>query len=400
MARKKTPAELTIDIARRMADIPREEWNALIGPDTIPFLEWEWLASLEGSGSISPETGWYPLHLTLRDGGRLVGAAPLYLRTHSMGDFVFDGMWAEAAAAMKRPYYPKLVGVVPVTPAAGYRFLAAPDAGPGVVTAYLLAAAEGLCRTNKISGLHLLFADPAWAALLPPEDYLGWKHHHYLWENSGFSNFDDYLAGFTKNQRKNIRKEYARPGKQDVDVRIIPARDASEDSFRRMFELYSITNDKFIPWDARYVNEDFFLLLGKNYRDRIYFVEARHGTGGPAALEDAAPEDLIALAFLVRKGDRLWGRYWGAYEDVRDLHFTACYYLPIDWAIREGIKTFDPGAGSPHKIRRGFRAVENRSYHRFFDHALERLFRDNIDEVNRYETAAMDELNAGLPLKR
>jgi hypothetical protein len=377
-----------------MAEIPREEWNSLVGGKDLPFLEWDWLAALENSGSIAPETGWYPLHLTLRDGGRLVGAAPLYLRTGSMGDFVFDGMWAEAAAAMKRPYYPKLVGVVPATPAIGYRFLSSPDADPREITASLLSAAEGLCRANKISGLHLLFADPEWAAaLLPPGDYLGWKHHHYRWENADFTDFDDYLSGFTKNQRKNIRKEYGRPGEQGVEVRIIPARDAPEESFRRMFELYSITNDKFIPWDARYVNEDFFRRLGEGFRDRLYFVEARRRAGG-------GPEgELLAMAFLVRKGDRLWGRYWGAYEDVRDLHFAACYYAPIDWAIREGIKTFDPGAGSPHKIRRGFRAVENRSYHRFFDPALDRLFRDNIDEVNRYETAMLEELNADLPLK-
>jgi len=156
-----------------------------------------------------------------------------------------------------------------------------------------------------------------------------------------------------------------------------------------MFELFSITNDKFIPWDARWVTEEFFLLLEKKCRKITAFVEARRELTG----------EIIALAFLVRKGDRLWGRYWGAYEEVRDLHFAVCYYAPMDYCIQHHIRYFDPGAGSSHKIRRGFKAMKNRSWHKFFDPTLDRLFRYNIKAVNRQETARRNDLNAELPFK-
>ncbi len=381
---------LALEIHRSVLDIAPAEWNALAGPEVIPFLEWEWLAALEKSGSAAPETGWHPLHLILRDGAKLVGAAPLYLKTHSLGEFVFDQFWAEAARSMKKPYFPKLVGVVPATPAEGYRFLIAEGNDEALVTDILLAAAEDICVKNGIPGFHILFADPSWAASLAGAGFVPWKHHHYLWENRSYVNFDDYLARFTKNQRKNIRKEKNRSEEQGIEVRIVAGNEVPEDHFRRMFDLYSRTNDKFVPWDARYVNEEFFSIVGKTFGRRIHFSEAR---------ERAGADGPLALAFLVRKGDRVWGRYWGSYEDVRDLHFTACYYAPMEWCISEGIRFFDPGAGSPHKIRRGFRAVADYSYHRLFDPVLDRLFRENIGMVNEYEQGQMDELNAELPLK-
>jgi predicted N-acyltransferase len=252
----------------------------------------------------------------------------------------------------------------------------------------ILDAAETLCRKNKIAGIHILFPDPEWAEGLSSSDFVAWKHHHYEWDNPGFGGFQDYLAGFSKNQRKNIRRERMRPGEQDVEVRIIPGPRAKPEHFARMFDLYTITNDKFAPYDARYVNEKFFSLLEKNYRDRLLFVEAARGG------------EVLAQALLVEKNSGLWGRYWGAYEDVRDLHFEACYYAPIEHAIRQKISLFDPGAGSPHKIRRGFLAKPDFSYHRLFDPALDGLFRTNIDMVNRYEDETIEELNGESPLKR
>jgi predicted N-acyltransferase len=384
----------TLKIYTSISRIAREDWNSLTTGETIPFLDWEWLAALEESGSAAPETDWSPLHFTLWDGGRLVAAAPFYLRTSSRGEYVYDYFWAEAAASLNRPWYPKLVGVVPATPAEGYRFLCAPGGDEETFTRLILSAAEEICRRNAVAGLHILFADSAWGAGLAGYGYTAWEHSRFLWENEGYAVFDDYLARFDKNQRKNIRKEYRHPGEEGVGLRVIPGGEAREEHFRRMFELFSLTNDKFVPWDARFVNEEFFSRLEKDFRKNIAFVEARReGPGGDAG-------EILALAFLVRKGGSLWGRYWGAYEEVKDLHFAACYYAPIDWAIGEGIRFFDPGAGSPHKVRRGFRLVSGRSYHKFFDPALERLFKTNIAAVNDYERQLIAELNAQLPFKR
>jgi predicted N-acyltransferase len=291
---------------------------------------------------------------------------------------------------MGRPWYPKLVGTIPATPAEGYRFLFAPGEEEAALNGILLDAVEGLCRKAGIRGIHFLFADPAWAALpgsLDGRSYSMWKHSRFAWENS-FRRFEDYLAQFTKNQRKNIRREYGRHREQGVTLRMVEGQEAGRGCFDRIFEFYSRTNDKFIPWDARWVNADFFRLIEQSFRRRIVFSGAFF----------SATEETAALAMLFRKGDRIWGRYWGSAEDLKDLHFSVCYYAPIDYCIREGIRLFDPGAGSPHKIRRGFRAVFDRSYHAFFDPALEALVKTNIDAVNRYEEETIAELNAALPL--
>ena len=379
-----------LKIHRSITTISSEDWNKLITPDTVPFLEWEWLSALEESGSVSAETGWNPLHLCLWDGKRLAAAAPLYLRTSSGGEYIFDYFWAEAAESIGRSWYPKIVGAPAATPAEGYRFLAAPGTDLDAASAALLDAAETLCRRNRIPSLNLLWVDPVWAGSLGRRGYISWEHFHYLWENRDFQSFDAYLSLFSKNQRKNIRKEYSRHTEQGISVRIIPGEESGEERYRKMFELFTITNDKFIPWDARWVNEDFFIRLGKSFGRRIAFVEARRDSTG----------ELVAMAFLVRKGARLWGRYWGAYEEVRDLHFAVCYYAPMDYCIQNRIRYFDPGAGSPHKIRRGFAAVQNRSWHKFFDPVLRRLFSDNIADVNRQEAAQLEALNAELPFKK
>ena len=387
-------------IHRSITDIPADDWNGLVTSDTAPFLEWGWLSALEESGSVSPDTDWHPLHICLWEDGsghsgsaarpRLAAAAPLYLRGSSGGEYVWDYFWAEAAADMGRRWYPRMVGAPATTPAEGYRFLAASDVDIKETSAVLLDAAEAVCRQNRIPSLNLLWVDPAWAEVLPGLGYTAWDHSHYVWENRDFADFDDYLSLFSKNQRKNIRKEYGRHLEQGISIRIVPGEEAGEEHYIRMFELFTITNDKFIPWDARWVNEEFFIRLSKNCRETTAFVEARRDSSG----------EVLAMAFLVHKGERLWGRFWGAYEDVRDLHFAVCYYAPIEYCIRNGVRYFDPGAGSHHKIRRGFAAAGNRSWHKFFDPVLERLFKDNIDAVNQHEAARIKELNSGLPFKQ
>jgi len=377
----------TLKLASSITEFKAARWNALVRGGDIPFLEYEWLAALEESDSASAATGWHPLHLSLWEKDKLLAAAPLFLKNHSEGEFVWDYMWAEAASSLGRPWYPKLVGTVPATPAEGYRFLADPDGDAALLNKTLLDAAEALCRSNGIAGLHLLFTDPAWAAQLPSRGYYGWKHSRYIWENKSYQSFDDYLAAFTKYQRKNIRKEYGRHEDQGIEIRMVE--NPPPEYFDAMFELYSLTNDKFIPWDARWVNEDFFKRIAKTFARRIVFSEARKGDC----------DEALALAMMIYKNDRTWGRYWGTFEDVKDLHFAVCYYAPVDWCIRKGITYFDPGAGSPHKIRRGFRAAFDTSYHKFFDPVLDALFAGNIEKVNEHEERTIAALNAELPFK-
>ena len=384
----KDDAKYKIVIHQSIDSIPREEWNNMTNDDVFPFLEWEWLYALEESGSISPETGWHPLHFCLYRDDVLKAAAPLYLRTGNGGDYIYDYFWAEAAESIGCSWYPKLIGMGAATPAEGYRFINAPDMDPITASILLLREAENISKSNDLPSVNILWSDPEWSKLLSSLDYTAWEHIHYVWENPGYRDFKDYLDIFSKNQRKNIRKEYASHIDQGIEVRVIPGEEAKEEHYHKMFEFFTITNDKFIPWDARWVNEEFFLLLEKYGRKRTAFVEAKFDN------------EIIAMAFLVHKRDRLWGRFWGAYEDIKDLHFTVCYYAPMDYCIKNNIRYFDPGAGSSHKIRRGFKAMTNKSFHKFFDPRLEGLFKANIRSVNRHEKQRRDSLNEKSPIKQ
>ncbi len=381
---------LKMELHTSVLDIQPEAWNLLVKPEDPPFLEWEWFAALEGSGSIGPETGWQPCHLTLWDKERLLAIAPFYIKSHSGGEFVYDYFWAEAAEMLNRSYYPKMVGVIPATPVVGYRFLVAEGHDPIEIQRTFLDLAESICNTYRIHGIHILFPEPNWAQTLTEIGFSKWKHNHYQWENPGYRDFSDYLQSFNKNQRKNIRKERMEVQRAGIRTRIVPASEGGEAYFRHMFDLYNRTNDKFAPYDARYVNEDFFLKLNESFAHRIFFVEAAYSD---------QPDDPLALAFLVKKGNTIWGRYWGTYEDIKDLHFEVCYYAPIQWAIENHIRFFDPGAGSPHKVRRGFWALPHFSYHRLLDPLLDQVFRANIDTANQFEDKTIEELNSVSPLK-
>jgi predicted N-acyltransferase len=214
-----------------------------------------------------------------------------------------------------------------------------------------------------------------------PEDAAPGEHRRAR----AFSGFEDFLSCFNKNQRKNIRREYRRHEEQVIELRIVE--NPPEAYFDAMYDLYTITNDKFVPWDARWVNGDFFHRIAAEFSRRAVFSRASRAG------------KILALAMMIRKGGKIWGRYWGAYEEVRDLHFAACYYAPIEYCIREGIQYFDPGIGSSHKIRRGFRAALGRSWHRFFDPVLEALFKSNIDKVNRYERDTVAKMNEEIPYR-
>ena len=381
--------ELTVNWHRSIGEISRDEWNSLALPLQTPFLEWDWLNQLEVSGSIAAGNGWIPVHLTVRHDNHLVAAAPLYAKTHSMGEFVFDFAWADVAEQLGLHYYPKLVGMSPATPSVGYRFLVAPGYRESELTVTMLDLIDQFCRSNNLNGTSFLFPDSRWATGIEQAGYTAWHHQSYLWTNPGFETFDDYLAGFTKNQRRNIRRERESITEAGITLRCVRGEDAPRHWFSLMYDFYEKTNDQFGPWAAKYLDRPFFEGLAEVYRNRILFI------GG----FESGASDPMAMSFLVYKDDHLVGRYWGTQRYVENLHFCACYYEPIEWAIANGIRTFDPGAGSPHKIRRGFRAVRNVSLHRFADPRMRAIMESNIARINAHEARQIDELNAMLPLK-
>jgi len=372
-----------------LSDIEGESWNALAQPLETPFLEWGWLQLMEASGSTCAENGWIPRHLTVWSGRELVAAAPLYVKTHSAGEFVFDHSWEEVAGRLNRPYYPKLVGMSPFTPMIGYRFLMAPGLDEAAMTARMLEETERFCRHQGLSGCSYHFVDPNWAEAITPHGFCPWAHQSFVWENEGFLNFEDYVARFTANQRRNIRRERRRLAQKGIRVEMITGAELPRGLYERMHAFYARTNDQFGPWGCKYLNRDFFVSLPDRFQKRLVF----------AVASDGNLREPIGMALLVTKGGNLYGRYWGCAREVEFLHFEACYYRPIEWAVASGIRQFDPGMGGGHKLRRGFKAVANYSLHRFMDPALRQIMERHIAAINRFEHEEIAMLNRHLPLR-
>lgn len=383
----------------KISDVPQSEWDALAMPLKTPFLEWEWLNNLETSGSVTAKTGWLPYHLTVwrespKDRPRqrqLIAAAPLYVKSHSYGEFVFDHQWAELAARIGVEYYPKLMGMTPFTPAEGYRFLIAPGEDEDLLTRLMIDTIDHFCDRNGISGCNFLYVDPEWRQVMERNGFSSWLHHSYIWQNQGYQTFDDYLGAFNANQRRNIKRERKAVEKAGLRIQSLTGDEIPQALFGRMYSFYENTCDKFGWWGSKYLTKRFFEQLHHNYRDRVLFVAAydEHDDRLPAG-----------MSFCIFKGDRLYGRYWGSVQDIECLHFDACYYTPIEWAIAHDIQIFDPGAGGRHKKRRGFPATPNYSLHRFYHPRLSQILQSYISQINEREQQEIELVNEDLPFSK
>ncbi|MBD1941660.1 N-acetyltransferase [Coleofasciculus sp. FACHB-64] len=372
----------------KIAEVPQAEWDAIALPLKTPFLEWDWLNNMETSGSVGAKTGWLPTHLTIWRDRQLIGAAPLYLKGHSYGEFVFDHQWADLAQRLGVQYYPKLLGMSPMTPAEGYRFLIAPGEDEDELTELMVEAIDHFCQKNRISGCHFLYVDPEWRPILERHGFTPWLHHSFIWQNTGFNTFDDYLGAFNANQRRNIKRERKAVEKAGLQIRTLTGDEIPKPLFSLMYDFYADTCDKFGWWGSKYLTRRFFEQLYPQYRHRVLFV---------AAYDEENDLHPIGMSFCLTKGEQLYGRYWGSYQDIDCLHFNACYYAPIEWAIAHGIQSFDPGAGGRHKKRRGFPATSNYSMHRFYNPRLGQVLRTHIHQINEMEQLEIDAINQELP---
>mgnify|MGYP006423922895 CR=1 FL=1 len=384
------PTTISIQWHKAMETIPQNQWDRLAAPLANPLLSWDWLHLLESSGAVRTRTGWTPSHLTLWRHDRLVAAAPLYLRHHSWGDYIFDQVWAEVAERIGLSYYPKLVGACPFSPVPGYRFLLDPLENPQHLTTRMLREIHTTASHRGISGCHFHFVDPEWKPVLEQCEYLPWVQPGYRWNNAGCASFDDFLQRFHRNQRRNIRREMRKPAEQNIQTRIVPGPQAPGYFFPRMYAMYRNTARQFGRWGCDFLPPAFFLRLAENptLREHLVFAAGfeHNGSGKP-----------IALSLLLRQNNTLLGRYWGCVKNYDALHFNLCYYLPIQWAIENNIPYFDPGMGGEHKSRRGFQAVANYSLHRFFPRPLMALFRQHIEAINRHQREGIATLNTTAP---
>ncbi len=364
-----------VALVQRIADIDRGEWDALVGPDGSPFLEWDWLDALEQSGCVSGKTGWAPYHLTVRDGGRLVAAAPMYLKGHSQGEFVFDHGWAEAAERAGLRYYPKLLVAVPLTPATGRRILTHPDFPRPPLLAAVAEALRDLCQSNSLSSVHVNFCADDEIAPLRAAGFLHRQGVQYHWRNPGYETFDDYLGHLRSKRRAQARHELRAVAAQGITVSVCAGEGLDDALFEPMFRLYRSTIDK-LDDGRQYLNDAFFDELRRRWKRHLCFVAARRG------------DELVAGAINVQKAGVLYGRYWGCFEEVRYLHFVVCYYAGIEHCIARGLQRFEPGAGGEYKHWRGFDAAVTHSLHYVAHEGFARAVADFL----RRERAAVGEV--------
>jgi predicted N-acyltransferase len=378
---------LRVEVKDSLTDVDPATWDALVG-DASPFLEWAWLASLEASGCVGRETGWLPQHLTLWDGATLVGACPLYVKGHSDGEFVFDHGWAAAAARGGIRYYPKLLVAVPFTPATGQRFLARREVDGASVAHVLGRALRDICAESGLSSAHVNFCLPAEAAALQTLGFVRRTGYQFQWRNpGGWRCFDDYLAAFRSKRRIQIKRERRELAAQGIEITASTGEAIDDGLFEPMYRLYTSTVDKYY-WGRQYLNRELFELLRSRWKARLCFLVARRRG------------EIVAATFNVRKGDVLYGRYWGTFEELRYLHFNVCYYATIDYCLREGIERFEPGAGGEFKYLRGFDAQVTESMHYIADERLARAVDRYLEDERAAVAGEVTWLGERRPLKR
>lgn len=363
---------LTLRVLPRIDEIPRETWDGMLRPGASPFMEHTWLSCLEEAGCVGGSTGWIPHHFALYDGDELIAAAPAYLKLNSEGEFVFDWSWADLAARMGIEYYPKLIVAVPFTPATGDRVLVAAKRDRKKTIITFAKALQQVTSEAGISSAHVLFPREDEAQAFEAAGFAVRFGVQYHFRNAGFRNYEDFLASLPQKKRTQIRRERKQPAMDGMTIETLRPEEYTPEVARKMHALYLTTVDKYF-YGRRYLNERFFELLAERFSHRLAWVVARK--------DDA----IVASAFNVKKDDTLYGRYWGTDVEARFLHFNVCYYYGVDEAIREGLKTFNPGAGGEHKRVRGFAPTITHSAH----HIVDPRFRGIVERFLEREREAI-----------
>ena len=339
---------MKLEVHGAIDDIPAAQWNAL-NPEQDPFLRHEFLAALEHNGCVSSRFGWRPRHLSVWHGGRLQGAAPLYEKDNSYGEFVFDFAWADAYQRHGVPYYPKLVSAIPYTPATGRRLLVAEGKDRHRVAGLLVKGATELAGRLGASSVHWLFIPPAQSRQLQSLGLIERVDCQFHWHNQGYDSFEAFLEALNSKRRKNIRRERRLVREAGIRLEFLHGSEVSDAQWERFAYFYAKTfrERNSLPT----LNEAFFKQVGRTLGAQVILVLAYDGA------------DCVAGALLYRGGPVLYGRHWGCLRDYDSLHFEVCYYQGIEYCIREALQRFEPGAQGAHKIWRGFMPALTYSRH-------------------------------------
>jgi predicted N-acyltransferase len=368
-----------VEVRDSIAAIPAHDWNRLAGND--PFLRHEFLNPLHETGCASADTGWAPCYLILREHGALTGAMPLYLKTHSYGEYVFDWAWADAYHRHGLRYYPKLLNAVPFTPVGGRRLLA----DTAEQRRLLLAAALELGRDSRASSLHCLFPPASEAAEMRNGGLMLRHGVQFHWQNPGYADFDGFLATLNHAKRKKIKQERRRVRDAGIRFEQFAGREITDALWVFFNRCYRETYRQ--HHSTPYLSLDFFRAIGRSMPENIVLIVA------------ARENRPLAASLNIHNGQRLCGRYWGALEYHPGLHFETCYYQVIEFCIARGIARFEGGAQGEHKMARGLLPVETCSAHWLAQPQFAAAIEDFLRRETRGVSIYLDELNEHSPFK-
>jgi predicted N-acyltransferase len=372
----------------RISDVDEAHWNALLAPESGPFVKYAFLDALEKTGCVGGNTGWQIAHLLIEtQHSELVGAMPLYLKNHSYGEFVFDWAWAQAYEQNNMSYYPKALSAIPFTPVRGPRVLALGTMNKIVIQEMLITGLKALTSQNSLSSAHVLFPEKGELEELKKQGFMLRDSVQFHWHNQGYQNFEDFLAALTMKRRKNIRRERAEVASNQLNYRHISGSKASADDWSFFYRCYENTYRE--HHSSPYLTEECFQLLGRVMPEHFHLI---------IATADQRP---IASSLLVvdHMTSKVYGRYWGAVEYFRCLHFELAYYQAIEYCIKEGIQTFEGGAQGEHKMARGFLPITLQSAHWIADPGFSNAVKRFLDRESEGMAAYVDELEQHIPMK-
>lgn len=368
-----------------ISQIPAADWNRVCGHE-YPFLRHEFLSALEQSGAVCRQTGWEPAHLLVIDHQALVAVLPLYIKTHSWGEYVFDQQWAQAYSQYGLAYYPKLVTAIPFTPCAGQRLVCVPDADQQAICLFVLSYIQEIAEQRSLSSWHCLFPNQPQLETWQSIGLSVREGVQFQWFNRNYASFADFLQTLSADKRKMIKRERRRVAEQAIEMHCIAGPNVTDEQWQVFFRFYALTYIK--RSSEPYLNLAFFKQIAQSMPEQLLLVLAVKANTYVGA----------ALSFV--GADTLYGRYWGCQAEYHSLHFEACYYQGLDYCITHGLARFDSGAQGEHKIARGFEPVTTYSAHWLrdseFAKAVERFLEREKPAMRDYKADAAQYL----PFKR
>jgi len=366
---------MKIEFIDSIERIDKEEWDKAIN-NQYPFLKYEFLKALEITKCVSPEEGWTPLHLVVSEMDTILAVMPLYIKTDSQGEFIFDWSWADAFYRNGLDYYPKLVSSIPFTPASGPRLVVTDSTKTEEIVKIVSSALKQLSEENNFSSVHILLADKDEINLYSNQDFSLRTSYSFHWFNKEYKSFGNFLEDMTSRQRKNIKKERKKIRSQGIIMSKIKGSEITDEMLEIFYKFYQVT---YLKRGMRgYLNLDFFKYIVNQMPESILMVLAQNSS-----------REYVAGALNFYDREKLYGRYWGCLEEYDSLHFETCYYQGIEFCIEEKLDSFDPGVQGEHKIKRGFCPIETFSAHWIKDIR----FKEAIDDFLSRERAHILEYN-------